>query len=463
MDDTSAHAARSMTDGGPGAGAQDFSSVLASRIDGLSGWIPRYFAPLVLGLIMLGDSWDAIVISYVMPGLRAEWHLGLVVTGTLISTGYVGNLAGGLILGPAAEKIGRMPVFTGSILGMCICSLACALTRDLHLFFGLRLIEGFFLGGAAPACISYVNELAPTKTRGRYFSIFQFIMTAGYPAVSISSPFLIPAFGWRFMLILGAIPALFIPFVLWALPESPRWLARAGRLGDANRALAKLGAAPVDERLPLLAEEKTKIPWATLFNTEYRKRTIVVSILWFCGALASGAFASWLPTIYVQIYHVSMRTALSYVAIPGTLYLVVPLVFAAIIDAVGRRGPAIFVGALSVSCLIALILLQPKDMHVVVALITTAWVSAAAGNVILWPYTGEVYPTRLRSTGMGFTMSLARAGSMLTPVMVGGALAASGSITSVFNVMAVLLTLATVLWATCTEETAKKRLEQSGS
>ena len=450
-----------LSDRGAAVAAADFSTAIAERIDGLTGWIPRYLAPVLLGLIMLGDSWDAIVISYVMPAMRAEWHLGLMVTGTLISTGYVGNLASGFLLGPAAEKFGRLPIFTGSIVGMSVCSLACALTHDLHLFFAFRFVEGFFLGGAAPACISYVNELAPTKTRGRYFSIFQFIMTAGYPAVSISSPFLIPAFGWRFMLILGAVPALFIPFVLMTLPESPRWLARGGRLAAANKALARLGAPPADESLPWIDKEEVKVPWIALFAPEYRRRTIVTSILWFCGALASGAFASWLPTIYVDIYHVTQRTALSYVAIPGTIYFFVPLAFAALIDAVGRRRPAIFVCGLSTACLIALIALNPTNMPLVVALVTTAWVSAAGGNVILWPYTGEIFPTRLRSTGMGFTMSLARAGSMLTPVVVAWTLTASGSIRNLFIVMAVLMAIATALWARFTEETAKKRLEQA--
>ena len=246
-----------------------------------------------------------------------------------------------------------------------------------------------------------------------------------------------------------------------ALPESPRWHARGGRFAAANKALVRLGAAPVDEHLPWINKEEARVPWIALFAPEYRTRTIVTSALWFCGSLASGAFASWLPTIYVQVYHLTPRTALSYVAIPGALYLFVPLVFAAIIDAVGRRGPAIFVNALAMFCLVALIILNPTHIPLVVALITTAWVSTAAGNVILWPYTGEIFPTRLRSTGMGLTMSLARAGSMFTPVLVAGTLKASGSIRTLFILMAVLLFTATMLWWRCTEETAKKRLEQT--
>src|SRR5215471_8742093 len=75
-------------------GAETLQGAVAARIDAIRGWKVRYWAPLVLGLIMLGDSWDNIMIAYVMPSLREEWGLSTLQVGTIISAGYAGQFFG---------------------------------------------------------------------------------------------------------------------------------------------------------------------------------------------------------------------------------------------------------------------------------------------------------------------------------------------------------------------------------
>jgi putative MFS transporter len=443
------------------APATDFATAVGARIDALPGTFARYWAPLLLGLIMFGETWDTILLSFIMPGIRQEWNLGLVQTGAMLSLAFAGSVAGSFILGPAAEKIGRRPVFAFSVLAVGACVLSSALTHDLHTFFALRAVQGFCMGGAAPACMAYVNELAPTPRRGRYFSIFQFLMTAGAPAVSISSPFLIPTFGWRIMLFLGVLPALLVPLVLLTLPESPRWLASRGRTAATNKALARMGAEPAPEDLPVVKRVKTRVPWLALFTPRFRNKTIALNILWLCSALVSGAFTSWLPTVYVSVYDIPQKIALQYVAIPGILYIFVPLLFAVIVDRVGRRPPAAVAAALSLACLLVLVLTGTRDIPLLVTLITVAWVSAAAcGTVMLHPYTAESYPTEIRATGYGFAATLGRVGSTAVPLVVGGTLAATGSATGVFWMMTVCMVVVTVFWCFFAHETAGKSAEQ---
>ena len=383
---------------------QTLQGAVAARIDAITGWKVRYWAPLVLGLIMLGDSWDSIVIAYVMPSLRAEWSLTPLQIGTLISAGYAGQFFGSFVLGPAAERFGRMPVFNVSITLMCLLSVGCALAPDREVFLALRFFEGVAIGGALPVCISYVNELAPTKTRGRYFSVFQFIMVSGYSLASIASAYIIPEFGWRAMFYLGAAPVLLIPLVMLTLPESPRWLAKIGRVGAANKALFRLGSAPVDENLP---QERTdaarRIPILGLFAPAYRTRTVVVAALWFFTSLVSFGLATWVPSLYVQVFHVTIEQSLRYSALASAIYLFVPLLFAGVIDRVGRRWPAILSAGAAFASLVGLIAIDHSQTPLVVTLITTGWVAAAAGSIILWPYTAEIYPTHIRATGLGLS------------------------------------------------------------
>ena len=446
-----------------GGAMPTLQGAIAARIDAITGWKVRYWAPLALGLIMLGDSWDSIMIAYVMPSLRAEWGLSPLQVGTIISAGYGGQFFGSFLLGPAAERFGRMPVFNVSVVLMCLLSVACALAPDREVFLGLRFLEGVAIGGALPVCISYVNELAPTPTRGRYFSLFQFIMVSGYSLASIASAYVIPAFGWRAMFYLGAAPILLTPLVMLTLPESPRWLAKIGRIRAANAALVRLGAAPVDESLPQRrADTALGRPIVALLAPAYRQRTIVVATLWFFASMVSFGLATWVPSLYVEVFHVTIEQSLRYSALASAIYLFVPLVFAAIIDRLGRRTPAIVGAALTCASLAGLIVIDHSQTPLVVALITTGWVAAACGSIILWPYTAEIYPTEMRATGLGLSSSLARGASMLTPLVVAGVLATTGSVRIVFGLLLVCSVVVTVVWLKFTRETARKSLEELG-
>ena len=193
--------------------------------------------------------------------------------------------------------------------------------------------------------------------------------------------------------------------------ESPRWLAKIGRVGAANKALFRLGSAPVDENLP---QERTdaarRIPILGLFAPAYRTRTVVVAALWFFTSLVSFGLATWVPSLYVQVFHVTIEQSLRYSALASAIYLFVPLLFAGVIDRVGRRWPAILSAGAAFASLVGLIAIDHSQTPLVVTLITTGWVAAAAGSIILWPYTAEIYPTHNRATGLGLSSSLARGG-----------------------------------------------------
>jgi putative MFS transporter len=265
------------------------------------------------------------------------------------------------------------------------------------------------------------------------------------------------------MFYVGAAPMLLIPLVMLTLPESPRWLAKIGRVGAANEALTRLGAPPVDKDLPLeRADVARRVPMLGLFAPAYRTRTVVVAILWFFASMVSFGLATWAPSLYVDVFHVKIEDALRYSALAGAIYLFVPLVFAAIIDRYGRRWPAILGAAVSCASLVGLVLIDHTQTPLVVTLITTGWVAAASGSIILWPYSAEIFPTNIRATGLGLASSLARGASMLTPLAVAGVLTVTGSVRVVFGLLAVCAAIVTLVWLLGTRETARKSLEELG-
>jgi len=437
---------------------------VGDTLDRLQTFRARIWAPVLLGLIMMFDSWDSIAIAYVMPSLSKEWGLGPATVGSLISSGYIGQFIGAIALGALAERVGRMPVFVSAVAVMGALAFGCALTPDYRLLFAIRFIQGLAIGGALPVSITYVNELAPTESRGRYFAMFQWLCMSGYAAASISSTFIIPKLGWRWLFGFGAIPLILLPLVLITLPESPRWLARRGRTEAVRRALMKLGGTMISTGVPLeadvqAADQVQPVPVTALFSPAYRSRTIVILLLWFLTSFATFGLTTWIPSIYVTVFHIPVADALRYAAMPATLFLVATIGIAAFIDTVGRRPFAIFGTGVAAVALAILTFYHPAQRWLLVTLIVTGQLCISMSSLIVWPYTAENYPTNVRAVALGVCSSLARAASMLTPLFVGVILNVGAPISVVFAVFAVFALAAMILWSVATTETARVRLE----
>jgi putative MFS transporter len=445
--------------------ASTAEAAVGEALDRLTSFRARIWAPVLLGLIMMFDSWDSIAIAYVMPSLSKEWGLSPAVIGSLISSGYIGQFIGAIMLGALAERVGRMPVFIAAVVVMGALALGCALSPNPEILFAIRFVQGLAIGGALPVAITYVNELAPTATRGRYFAIFQWLCMSGYAAASISSTFIIPQLGWRWLFGFGAIPLVLLPLVLITLPESPRWLARSGPAGAANRALLKLGGAMVPEGVPVEADAAadrrpaTRVRLSELFSPAYRSRTIVILLLWFLTSFATFGLTTWIPSIYVTVFNIPVADALKYAAMPAALFLVATIGIAVLVDSVGRRPFAIFGTAVAAVALAILTFYRPSEVWLLVTLIVTGQLCISVSSLIVWPYTAESYPTHIRAVALGVCSSLARAASMLTPLFVGVILNVGAPISVVFAVFALFALATMILWVTATRETARVRLE----
>lgn len=438
---------------------------VGDALDGLKTFRARLWAPVLLGIIMLFDSWDSIAIAYVMPSLVAEWNIGPGIAGSLISAGYVGQFLGAMLLGGLAERFGRMPVFVGSVIVMGVLALGCAWSPNYQVLLVVRFVQGLAIGGALPVSITYVNELAPTATRGRYFAIFQWLCMSGYAVASLSSTVIIPELGWRWLFGLGAMPLVLLPLVVLTLPESPRWLARIGRTTDAEKALAKLGATltplPAGAELPPQAPAPSTpgVRLSILFSGPYLARTLVIIGLWFLTSFATFGLTTWVPSIYVTVFDIPVADALKYAAISSTLFLVATPVIAWLMDSVGRRPFAIMGTSLAGLALCILTFHQPERIWLLVSLVVAGQLCISIASFIVWPFTAESYPTQVRAVALGLCSSTARAASMLTPLFVGVILSSGGSISLVFGVFSLFAFAAMILWITATRETAQVRLE----
>lgn len=427
-------------------------------------WGMRGIIPYLLGFMMLFDSWDSTVIAYTLPSISAEWSLSTLEAGWLVSVGFGGQFIGALVFGALAERFGRIPMLRVLIFIMSVLAIGCALSESYLQLVGIRFIQGLAIGGAMPIAMCYINEIAPTKTRGKFFGTFQFIMLSGFGLAAMSSAWIVPNFGWRTMFWIGATPLLFIP-LLFIFPESPRWLATRNRAKNALFAMRKLGldkshTIPIDDKK--LGGMSTTTPVASpleLLGSKVRGRSLVVAAMWFLTSLVGFGLVTWAPSIYVNNFNMPVDQALRYTSMGALAIFFTPLLLRQVIDKIGRRPPGFISTGISAAALLAMVLVPVDRWGILVSLLILGHVGISIGTMVLWPYTAEIFDTRLRAVAMGTVSSLARAASMLTPLAVGGVIELTGSVHLVFALFGLSALVVSLLWLFATKETAGRALD----
>jgi putative MFS transporter len=195
-----------------------------------------------------------------------------------------------------------------------------------------------------------------------------------------------------------------------------------------------------------------------LFAREIRTTSIVTASLWFLTSLVSFGLLTWIPSIYVSMFDIPVAEALRYNSIVAISVFFLPIILRQSIDRIGRRPLPMFGTAIGGLALVAMIFIDHSATVLLVGLAIVGQIGVSIGSLVLWPYTAESYPTRIRSLALGSSSSLARAASMLTPLLVGGVLEVTGSITPVFLVFGLAAIAVALLWRFGTRETAGQKM-----
>jgi MFS transporter, putative metabolite:H+ symporter len=408
---------------------------IAARIERLpfSPWHVK--VRLIMGVATFFDAFDALAIAYVLPVLIPLWKLAPAQIGLLISIGFAGQLVGAILFGWLAERFGRVRVATWTIGIFSVFSLVCAFSWSYPSMLAFRFVQGLGLGGQVPIAAAYINEIAKAEKRGRFFLLYEVIFPVGLLAVALVATWVVPNLGWQWMFVIGALPALLATVMRRLLPESPRWLAAAGRMEEADRTLRAIedeisarGAKPLPalpSSLPAVAAVKAS--WRDLFSGIYLSRTLAVWVMWFCTYLIVYGISGWLPTIYRTIFKLPLQQALQYSLAATAAGLIGALACAYLIDRTGRR--AWFVGAFFAGAVPLFVLWLRGAGNSASDVMIYASLSYAMINTLalgLYLYTPEIYPTRVRAVGSGAATAWLRVASMIGPFMIGAILPNAG-------------------------------------
>jgi putative MFS transporter len=220
-----------------------------------------------------------------------------------------------------------------------------------------------------------------------------------------------------------------ITVLLLRLPESPRWLIEHGHLARADAVIAEMEASagrhagsPEPEPADPAPRAVTAGPhgrWRELVSPRYRGPTVIVWVLWTTAYLITNGLNNWMPTLYQRIYHLGLPEALRAGTLTNVAQVVILLGCAFSIDRIGRRRWSVAGFAAGAALLAVLGLAGSGSVTEVAVLVSLSYGFVGSINAVLYLYTPEIYPTRMRAIGTGAATCWLRLASAAGPVLVG--------------------------------------------
>lgn len=434
----------------PSPNSDDTESLLfqlGTRIDSLEK-IPMSAGVLVaISLASFFTYYDFSNYAYISPMLKESWNVQdseIALGASLTVLGYV---IGAVLITIYADLYGRKPALVISVLLLAGGSILTASAQDMTQMVIFRLITGIGIGSEIAIVTTYIGEISPKSKRGRYTSLIVFF---GWTGIALSGPISFALFqgeinsfvqidGWRIILAIAVIPALFALILRMNMPESLRWLISNGKMEEANRLLIKLGLDPITRQgvvnHPEMENATNKVSDVTkefkqedkkglkssnhranknlsiLFRNIVTNRRIVFSRISILSAIWSLAlipiYASLLLVVEYtnQGYEIGESISVNMIATSG--FVAGGICSLIIADRIERKYQI----ALSCAVMGMAFILRGIFIHDYLGLVISSFMAFGANAWLisnLLTYTAENFPTEIRSTCSGIVEGAGR-------------------------------------------------------
>ena len=352
---------------------------------------------LCVGLNML-DGFDVLAMSFAASGVKADWHLPDGQLGALLSAGLVGMGLGSLTLGPCADRWGRRIIVLLSVALAGLGMLGSALARGYAELLSLRVLTGIGIGGTIASVAVIVSECAPDKLRGTALAVYATGYSIGATIGGALAAYAIPRYGWRAAFVIGGTLSLLMWPLAWRkLPESLDFLLT--RKPSKPSAQDSVGAQ---------------------LRQLMRPTTLLVWIVFFCTMAGFYFILSWTPRL-LNAAGLSAAQGMT----GGVLLNLGGIAGCGLFALAATRADThrLLLGALIGSALLIVafgLVISRVDIALWTALLLGMIANAAmAGLYAVGP---PLYPTAVRTTGMGWAIGIGRFGAILAPLASGALL-----------------------------------------
>jgi SP family arabinose:H+ symporter-like MFS transporter len=398
--------------------------------------------------------------------VEAEFKLGPLQLGWVVSSLSLTATIGMLASGPLSDRLGRRPVLRIAAVLFAVSAIASAVAPDYITLVIARMIGGFGVGAALIVAPMYIAEMAPPASRGRFVSFNQLNIVVGISAAFFSNYLILTLgesgaawaealrlgdWGWRWMLGIETLPAIAYLLALLLVPESPRWLAMRGREAEAMAILGRVSGEGAPEvlrevRESIAAEAKLgRTSWRLLLHPSLRLVMtigIVVGILQQITGINAVFF--YAPMIFEKS-GIGTNAAFMQAALVGLVNLVFTVVAMAVIDRFGRR-PLLINGLSGITVCMLLLALGFSDGDgasprlILVAIVGFVASFAVSLGPVMWVLFSELFPNRVRGVAISFVGLVNSATAFLVTLVFPWQLQTLGSSTTflLYGIFAVL-------------------------
>jgi MFS family permease len=352
---------------------------------------------------------------------QIPFYAGLVIALTLLGWGI-----GGLIAGVLTDYLGRKRTMILAIAAYSVMTGLSAFAWNWESFAVLRFLVGVAIGSEWVTGASIVAELWPDRARGKGVGLMQCGLGIGFFLASFVWLFIGPLgpSAWRYMFLLGVLPALLTLWVRRSIPESPLWEGVNERR-QAALARKRSGAALADQDQAL-----ARFTMADLFvDPEVRRRVILAFLMSLATTFAFWGISTWIPPYISGIAASRGLPAPQWASYAGMAYNGASIIgyagFGFLADAYGRKPVTLFyVAAALITVPVMFLLTHDLGMLLVMAGLLGVFVSGQYTWMSAW--LPELFPTRMRATAAGFVFNMPRLIAWVGPLISGWIIANFG-------------------------------------
>ena len=361
------------------------------------------------GMLLDGYIMGSTAIGMSMAG--SDLKLSSWWVGALTAAVLAGIFLGALVSGRVADRFGRRTVFIADLLLLLIASIGQFWVGQPGLLLVVRILIGVAIGAEYAVGSSLLAEFAPRRSRSWMLSTMTAFWTGGY-VIGYLLSFAMREAGWSWQIVLGmaAAPATLALLTRIGAPESPRWQVSHGRI-DAALTTVRKYYGPEYGVEDLALQERTGVRYSTLFSAPYRTRTAFAAAFWTLQVTVSFAMLLFLPTVFGAL---GIKSELGGNLLINATMVVGVALGIVVVQRINRRPLVIwtFVAMATFMALMAGYQVLPVWV-VLLSFAVYMLVGAASGN-LQFVYPPELFPTQVRSSGVGFAAACSRVGSTIS-------------------------------------------------
>jgi sugar porter (SP) family MFS transporter len=362
-----------------------------------------------MGGLMFG--FDISIISGAVPFIQPYFGWNELQLGWGVSSLLVGAIAGAFGSGVLTDKYGRKKILIIVALFFALSCAATALATSSTWFITARLFGGLAVGAASVLSPMYVAEVSPAKNRGMLVAIYQLTIVLGILiSYTINYSLRDVDNNWRWMFATGIIPSVLFFTGLFFIPESPRWLYKAGRKDESLKVLTRIGgseiaAAEIKEIAETFKAGEASVKLAELFKPSRRKVMIVGFFLAVLVQVSGiNTVVDYAPKILMSV-GVEIKNALLQTSLIGLINGLFTFVAIFLIDKTGRRK-LYLIGSMGMTVTLFLLSItyffKLEGIFTLICILMFIAFFAACIGPVFWTLVSEIFPNRIRGKALAF-------------------------------------------------------------